>query len=46
VDLEEKNNLAREKPDLAAQLYDELESWRLKVDAQMPKPNPVYSGDE
>ena len=46
VDLEEKNNLAREKPDLAAQLYDELESWRLEVDAQMPKPNPAYAGVE
>ena len=36
----ERNDLAREHPDRARALRDQLQSWRSSVNAQMPRVNP------
>ena len=41
-DLGEKNNLARREPARAKELQAALATWRQKVGAQMPVPNPQY----
>ena len=38
-DLSERNNLASQMPDKVRQLQKSLQSWRLRVGAQMPTPN-------
>ena len=38
----ESNDLAKEKPEKAAELLAKLNEWRKSVDAQMPTPNPKY----
>ena len=38
----EKTDLASTMPDRAMQLRQQLKSWRAKVGAQMPTPNPKY----
>jgi arylsulfatase A-like enzyme len=38
-DIGESNNLAQERPDVAAELKKKLDAWRLAVNARMPKPN-------
>ena len=38
----ESTNLARDMPERAAQLRDQLHAWRKQVDAQMPTANPDY----
>ena len=42
ADIGEKNNLADEMPEKAAELLNMLKAWRKEVDAQMPTPNPGY----
>ncbi|QDT32738.1 sulfatase [Thalassoglobus polymorphus] len=44
-DIHEDHNLTSENPEIAKQLHNELETWRKKVDAQKPKPNPDYTPD-
>jgi arylsulfatase A-like enzyme len=39
-DLSERNDLASRQPERAAQLREQLESWRNAVNAQMPSRNP------
>jgi arylsulfatase A len=41
-DIGEKNNLASQKPQKAAQLQENLARWRKAVKAKMPTPNPEY----
>ena len=41
-DLAEESNLADRMPEKAAELLKELEQWRIRVDAQLPTPNPEY----
>jgi len=41
-DIGEKNDLAKEMPEKAAELVAMLRAWRIEVDAQMPTPNPNY----
>jgi len=41
-DIGEQNNLAKEMPEKARELEKMLQNWRLKVNAQMPMPNPDY----
>jgi arylsulfatase A len=41
-DPNEKNNLVKSQPELAAELLAKLKDWRKDVDAQMPTPNPRY----
>ncbi len=38
----EKNNLANSLPGQAAELHTRLRAWRESVNAQMPRPNPVW----
>jgi arylsulfatase A-like enzyme len=38
----EKNDLAKEHPERAAELLGKLTAWRKSVGAQMPTPNPNY----
>ena len=38
----ERNNLAKDKPEKAADLYEKLKEWRVSVNAQMMTPNPSY----
>ncbi len=38
----ERNNLAKEKPETAADLLAKLKTWRVSVNAQMMTPNPNY----
>ena len=45
ADLEEQNNLIETMPHIADSLRNHLETWRDAVDAQMPEPNPDYSGE-
>jgi uncharacterized sulfatase len=44
-DMGEKRNLADSLKNLTNELYGELQDWREEVNAQMPYPNPKYSGD-
>jgi hypothetical protein len=41
-DIGEKQNLAAEMPQKAAELQRRLQAWRQEVGAQMPTPNPGY----
>lgn len=41
-DIGEQNNLAPEMPEKALEMYDKLDDWRKRVNAQMPRPNPKY----
>ena len=41
-DIGEQNNLAKETPQKVEELKKMLASWRQKVNAQMPTPNPNY----
>ncbi|MFQ6036670.1 MAG: sulfatase [Sedimentisphaerales bacterium] len=41
-DIAEKNNLATEMPERAAQLQQRLAAWRKSVGAKMPAPNPNF----
>lgn len=40
-DVGEKTNLAKEQPEIADQLLNELRNWRNAVGAQLPEPNPA-----
>ncbi|MEX2215114.1 MAG: sulfatase [Phycisphaeraceae bacterium] len=42
-DLSEKNDLSKEKPQVAAELQAKLQAWLKDVKAQMPTPNPKFS---
>ncbi|MFA5058540.1 MAG: sulfatase, partial [Opitutaceae bacterium] len=42
-DLGEKNNLATQLPEKAAELRKMLHDWRASLGAQMPTPNPSYT---
>ena len=42
-DLAEESNLADKMPEKAAELLKELEQWRIRVDAQLPTPNPKHN---
>ncbi|MEM6842323.1 MAG: sulfatase [Bacteroidota bacterium] len=41
-DIGETNNLISEVPEVANDLYNQLETWRKEVSAQEPLPNPQY----
>ena len=41
----EWTNLAADQPTLADSLLGMLQAWRADVDAQMPSPNPEWTGD-
>ncbi len=41
-DLSEAHDLAKAKPEKAAELRTMLHNWRQSVDAQMPTPNPDF----
>ncbi len=41
-DIGETNNLISEVPEIANDLYNQLETWRKEVNAQEPVPNPQY----
>jgi len=41
-DLSETTNLASQRPELVAELRQELDAWRRDVDAEMMRPNPDY----
>lgn len=41
-DIGETNNLISKVPEVANDLYNQLETWRKEVDAQEPVPNPKY----
>ena len=43
-DLTETHDLADERPERAAALRKQLHQWRRSVEAQMPEPNPNYTG--
>lgn len=45
-DLGERNDLARLRPRVAAQLQRKLAAWRKAVDAQMMTPNPNYKSGQ
>ena len=44
-DLSEQNNLAAELPELTDSLAQQLRNWRVQVSAQMPEPNPDFTGE-
>jgi arylsulfatase A len=44
-DIGEEHDLAAVKPDIARKLQTELSRWRIEVDAQMLKPNPLYQAE-
>jgi len=44
-DLGETANLAKKQPEIAQELYAELERWREDVGADPMRPNPEYEGD-
>ena len=41
-DIGEKHDLAEQKPEIVANLKQELKNWQIKVKAKFPKPNPKY----
>ena len=41
-DIGERNDLATQMPDKAAALAEKLEAYLVRVDAQLPSPNPDY----
>ena len=44
-DIGEQHDLAREKPEKAAEMRDMFAKWRESVGAKMPTPNPDYGSD-
>jgi hypothetical protein len=42
ADVNEKNNLAASRPELAKKLQLQLREWRRTVDAALPTPNPDW----
>lgn len=44
ADIEEKHNLIETMPHIGDSLRQQLNTWRRTVEAQMPQPNPDYSG--
>jgi arylsulfatase A-like enzyme len=46
TDLGERNDLARARPGIAAQMRRRLAAWRKAVDAQMMTPNPNYKSGQ
>lgn len=44
-DLGERNNLVQKHPDVAANLYKALQTWRKDVDAQLPQLNSAYKSE-
>lgn len=44
-DIGEEDNLSHEKPKLAENMKMKLENWREKVEAKIPKKNPIYNGE-
>jgi arylsulfatase A len=44
-DLGETANLAKKQPEIAQELYAELERWREDIGADPMRPNPEYEGD-
>lgn len=44
-DLQESHNLAEEYPEIASELQQKLERWRIANGANMPAPNPQYKPD-
>jgi arylsulfatase A-like enzyme len=45
-DISEKSDLAKSQPEKAEELKQLLHQWRKDVGAQMPFPNPAYTGQE
>jgi arylsulfatase A-like enzyme len=43
-DMEEMNDLVEQEPETAERLTKKLHEWRERIDAQMPVPNPDYTG--
>jgi len=43
-DIGEQNDLAETEPDKRDELHNQLKAWRQSVNAQMPLPNPDYTG--
>lgn len=41
-DIEETYDLSTEKKELTEEMYQKLKTWREKIGAQMPDPNPAY----
>jgi len=41
-DIGEDHDLAEEMPEIAEKLHTRLVNWRLKIEAQIPQPNPDY----
>lgn len=41
-DVEEKNNVAAQQPEMVNQLWSELEQWLESVGARLPRPDPRY----
>lgn len=42
----EGTDLSEDRPELRDRLYDRLQTWRERVGAQMPEPNPNFEGVE
>jgi len=42
IGISEARDLAKDKPEKAAELRELLHNWRESVDAQMPAPNPEF----
>ena len=42
-DLGERNDLASQRPEKAAELHNRFRAWRRAVGAAMPQPNPEYT---
>ena len=41
-DIAQKNDLAQQEPERAAQMRRQLEMWRQSVGARLPRPNPGF----
>lgn len=45
-DIGETTNLVETHPETARELHELLREWRIKVNAQLPRPNPLYKPDD
>jgi hypothetical protein len=45
-DIGEKHNIAEELPDITTHLKRLLKSWRERVEANIPEPNPAFRNSE
>ncbi len=45
-DIGEQNNLVDVYPEKARESHDLLRYWKIEVNAQLPKPNPLYKPEE